>query len=107
MENILKNIDFHIDEIGDIEDGKKYHVSIKVPMTMGWIERMKIIVESQAERHAFQLRHSKNEDGYVFFDTDIELNTKAIYHYYFSFEANKEFKYLKRINTSGDSNITP
>ena len=107
MQGVLKDIEFDIQEIEKIEDGKRYHVSIKVPMSVGWIERMKFIVESQNERKAFQMKHSKNEDDMVYFETDVDLPTKAIYHYYFSFETNKNFKYFKKENLTGDSNISP
>lgn len=106
MQGGLKDVEFDIKEIGDIEDGKKYHVSIKVPMSVGWIERMRFIVETSNERKEIQLPHSKNVGDMVYFDADVDLPTKAIYHYYFSFEANKELKFFKKNTITGDSNIS-
>ena len=106
----MSNLDYikhKIEKIKDIEDGAKYRVSIKVPMDVGFIERMKFIVESSDSRHAFQLKHIKNELGFVFFEGEVELQTKAIYHYYFSFEANNNFIYYKKEKITDHQTITP
>ena len=103
----LDNITFDITKLNKTETGARYRVSIKVPMSTGWIERMKFIVDSSNERRAFQLKHQKNEDGFVYFSTELELPTKALYHYYFSFEANHNFIYLKKENKTDNQTITP
>ena len=105
MQGSLKNVEFDIYEIGSIDDGKEYKVTIKVPMSVGWIERMKFITESNGVRVAHQLKHSKNEDGFVYFEGIVDLKTSAMYKYYFSFEANRNFMYLKKENETDDQSI--
>ena len=101
MQGRLDGLRFDIEKLEKNNDKAKYKVYIKVPMRLGWIERMKFIVEGNGTRYAFQMRHVKNEGDMVYFETNVELDTQAIYHYYFSFEANKEFIYFKK----GDSDI--
>ncbi len=106
----MSNLDYikhSIKKLCDIEDGARYKVSIRVPMDVGFIERMKFIVESSNSRSAFQLKHIKNEYGFVFFEGEVDLQTKAIYHYYFSFEANHNFIYYKKEKITDHQTITP
>ena len=107
MHGSIKDINFNIQELRKTNDGAVFKVSIQVPMSTGWIERMKFIVDGSNERRAFQLKHLKNENGFVYFESDIELPTKAIYHYYFSFEANHNFIYFKNKNLTNNQTITP
>lgn len=106
MQGSLKDVSYEIKEINSFDDGKVFKVSIKVPMSLGWIERMKFITENNGVRCAHQLKHVKNEDGYVYFEGDVELSTSAIYHYYFSFEANKNFLYFKKENKTGNQSVS-
>ena len=107
MQGSIQDINFNIQELEKTIDGAKFRVSIQVPMSIGWIERMKFILDSTNERRAFQLKHIKNENGLVFFETEIELPTKAVYHYYFSFEANHNFIYFKKKNITDNQTIAP
>ena len=107
MQGSLENINFNIQELNKTTDGARFKVSIQVPMSMGFIERMKFIIDSNNERRAFQLKHIKNENNMVYFETEIELPTKALYHYYFSFEANHNFIYFKKTNKTDNQTITP
>ena len=98
MKDLLDKIDFNIEETNKLKDSSVYKISIKIPMDIGWIERMKFIIETDKTRSAHQMKHIKNEDNYVYFETEVELSTYAIYHYYFSFEANNNFIYYKKSN---------
>ena len=106
MRELLKEVKFKIDKVETFEDSAKYKIEIKVPMTLGWIERMKFIIETTTERKALQLKHKKNEDGFVYFEGEVNLSTKALYHYYFSFEANHNFIYLKNKNQENVNSIS-
>jgi len=106
MNDVLNKIDFKIRKLEEFKDGIKYNILIKVPMKIGFIERMKFITETSTERVAHQLKHVKNEDGYVYFSGDIFLETKALYHYYFSFEANHNFIYYKKSNCDNTWSIS-
>ena len=101
----LDNIKYNIEEIESTEDNCKYKIQIQVPITIGWIERMKFIVEANDGRRAYQLKHMKNDDNYVYFETELDLPTKALYHYYFSFEANHRFIYYKKENRQDINHI--
>ena len=65
----LNDIIFNLKEVGKTDNSDEYHVEIKVPTSIGLIERMKFIVDSSNERRAFQLKHLKNENDLVYFET--------------------------------------
>ena len=106
MNELINKIYFKIQELDKKEDGIKYKIIINVPMELGYIKRMKFITETNKERVAHQLKHIKNENGMVTFEEDVFLPTKAIYHYYFSFEANDNFIYYKKQNNENTQSIS-
>ena len=77
----------------ELKDSSLFHTVIKIPMDIGYIERVKIMIESSNNTHTIDLHHIKNEGEYAYFEGDFELPTRAIYHYYFTFEANNHFYY--------------
>jgi glycosidase len=91
--------------IEDVDDGKIFKISIRIPMEFGWIEHVLFSVIKGPERSAFQLTHMKNEDGFAYFETTVKLKMRAIYFYYFSFEANGVFRFYKRTNETGENSI--
>ena len=107
MQGVLDNIKYEIKELKKIDNGARYKIAIKVPFDIGWIERMKFIIESNNERKAIQLDHIKNDEKYAYFSKEVEIPTKALYHYYFSFEANGKFYYYKKNNYTDYQTITP
>ena len=64
----LDDIVFEVKEVKKQDNGKKYHVEIKVPISMGFIERMKFIVENDKFRDAKQLHHVENKDVFFIFN---------------------------------------
>lgn len=90
------NISFDIKEIDNKEYGNKYHVSIRVPMSYGWIDDMRMVFEDRGSVFGYKLKHIKNEDGYVYFEGDIPLETRAIYRYYFSYYVNGFLNFHKK-----------
>ena len=99
-------ISFQITPVRVFQEGIRYKVSIQVPFEVGWIERMKFLVVRDKERFAFQLDHIKNEGGLVFFETTVEFKDYALYHFYFSFEANRVFRYFKKKDITASNCIT-
>lgn len=98
---------FHqITPIGDYKGGKEFKVILRVPMEKGWIERVKFAVIKGREKQAYQMQHKENKNDYAVFETNVSLDTRAIYYYYFSFEANGKFQYIKMENKTGDTSIT-
>lgn len=105
MKANLKDVEFSIDKKETYEDGAKYLVRVRFPMSMGLIENVNFIADSSNEQSVFQIKFKKSEDGYLYYEGEAYLKTKALYHFYFSLEANKEFKFLKRKHYIDDNNI--
>ena len=85
--------DYNIKKINTTEDGAEYKVDIRIPMSLGWIDDMYFTVVRNHKNTDYKLKHIKNEDGYVYFSTEIFLETCAIYRTYFTFTANGRRKY--------------
>lgn len=79
------NVNFKIEPIKEINNGKKYKVSIYVPTKLGWIDNVNFVIEDGNKIYAYKLNHQKNEDDKALFQTEVDLSTKAIYRYYFSY----------------------
>jgi len=105
MEEQLNKVEFNIEKISSTEDDAKYKISIKVPRTLGFIDQMKFVAESD-QRQAFPLQHIKNDDDFIYFEGEVELATKALYDYYFSFYAEYNFIYYKKENRGDVNNIS-
>lgn len=88
------------------EDGGVFEVVIQIPLEWGWIERVKFAISNSGKKDTYQMEHWKNDETYAYFRTTVELGTSALYHYYFSFEANGWFQYYKKINITGISSIS-
>ena len=88
------------------EDGGVFEVVIQIPLTWGWIERVRFAISAFGRKDVYQMEHCKNDEKYAYFQTEVELGTSALYQYYFSFEANGWFQYYKKINITGISSIS-
>ena len=71
------------------EKGNLYNVEVVIPMDYGFIENMYINFIT-GEKH--KLKFDKCENGLVYFNSDIYLENKAIYRYFFSYNANGHYK---------------
>ena len=87
-----------IKEIENIDNGKKYKVLLELPMDIGWIDYMNFIVEKGKEKLCFPMKHIKNENNKIYFETKVDLETRAIYNYYFEFKVNNNVKYIDKDN---------
>jgi len=74
---------FNIEEIESFDDSKNYHILVELPMN-AWIEDMYFVIQNGNQ---FKLHHKENKDGKVYFETYVNLPTKAVYSYYFSYFA--------------------
>ena len=92
------NVNFKIIPINNIESGKKYKVSMEIPIELGWIDNVNFIVENGNKIFAHKLNHQKNENGLALFESEIFLETKAIYRYYFSYFVDGMQHFCKREN---------
>ncbi len=89
--NEIESIKFKLNPIITSDDGNKYEVIIQIPMALGWIEDVNFIIDS----NVYPMEYFKSEDNMAYFKTNLYLETKAIYHYYFSFKANGNLMSLK------------
>ena len=92
------NVNFKIIPINNIESGKKYKVSMEIPIELGWIDNVNFIVEDGNKIFAHKLNHQKNENGLALFESEVFLETKAIYRYYFSYFVDGMQHFCKREN---------
>ena len=99
----LYKIKYDIKEISTDSNLVKYRVSIIVPEDIGRtdegeikIDGMKFVTETSYDRYVHPLQYVKNENGYVYFEEEFDLPTRALYNYYFSFYAKGIFIYYKK-----------
>ena len=90
------NMFFNIKPIKETDNGKKYKISIELPMSIGWIEDVNFVIEKGNETIYYKLNHKENIDNKAFFENEIDLDTRAIYRYYFSYYANGERQFHSR-----------
>ena len=99
------NIKFNITPISSNEKCVEYKINIKLPMDMGWFDDVHFIVESNNNRSFYKLPHKENKDGYVYFEGNVTLDTKALVKYYFSYLVHGQLKYHKKKNIVQDNNV--
>ena len=107
MKGNIDKIDFEIKEVLHTENGCSYKIKIKVPDNLGFIDDVNLVVESsrRTDYMPLQFVSHNHQDHFVYFESDIFLPTKALYHYYFTFTANKEKKYFKKGGEEKNPNI--
>ena len=94
----MNEVCFKFKEIEKIENDSKYKVTIEFPLETGWIDYINLVVETQNTSHSIPLKHLKNENNKIIFETEFYLETRAIYHYYFEYKVNNQIKYIKQNN---------
>ena len=82
----MENISFRLKELSD----NNYKVIVKVPFSIGWIDKMNIILND----NIYQLSHSYNESEYAYFEKDIYLD-RVVNHFYFNYIVNGNCYELK------------
>lgn len=101
----MNEVKYEIKPIMDLQNGKRYHILIKLPISIGWIEGMKFIVERNGNKREYPIKHSKNENYFVYFEGDVDLETCAVYRYYFTCYINNELKFIKNKNFINNNSI--
>ena len=99
-------ISHNLFRIGSFEKGETFKICIKIPCSLGWIERVKFSIQNYSQKNLYLMQFIKVKNNYAYFETIVNLEDCAIYHYYFSFEADGVFQYFKRINITGDTSIS-
>jgi len=105
MQGSLDKVEYEIKDLKYANSDNWYKIDIKVPMELGWIKRLKFVIEKDGVRSAFPLEFVDKNDGYAFFKGYVKLDTAALYHYYFTFEANDKFVYFKKKNITDEHSI--
>ena len=78
--NGLESVKTNINLINQKESGNDYEIVMQIPMDLGWIEDVNFIIDN----NTYHMDYLKTEDNFAYFKTNLYLETKAIYHYYFS-----------------------
>lgn len=94
----MNEVSFKFNITEKLENGCKYKVTVEIPMNVGWVDYLDLVIEKGHETITIPLKHIKNENDKVFFETSLELETRAIYHYYFKYKVNNQIKYIKKEN---------
>lgn len=95
MNEVFESVKANLKAIQISDDGNLFQITIQIPMELGWIENVKFILDENKET---QMNYCGQEYDMAFFQTNIYLPTKAIYHYYFSWTVNGQTMYLKKNN---------
>lgn len=105
MKEVSSN--FIIKETEKLENGCKYKISLELPMKDGWFEDVYFCVQKGGYLIPVRLKHKENKDGIVYFESesDVFLETRAIYKYYFSYKVNGFRRFIKKDNTVGPEGI--
>ena len=77
------------------ENGCYFNVEAVVPMNYGFIEDMHINFVAEGKYHTHKLKFDRCENGLVYFKSDVFLETKAIYRYFFDYKVNGYFFVIK------------
>lgn len=91
MEELFKQIDFKIVEKEKSDEGGFFNIQIEIPTWIGWIDNVNFVLDE----NYFKAHYVKTKEDKAIFETDVFLPTKAVYHYYFSFDVNGQRMYLK------------
>lgn len=89
--NGLESVKTNINLINQKESGNDYEIVMQIPMDLGWIEDVNFIIDN----NTYHMDYLKTEDNFAYFKTNLYLETKAIYHYYFSFKVNGKLFEIK------------
>ena len=77
------------------DNGELFKVTVFVPLTYGWIERMQIFLTFFGSISIQLLAHKENKNGYAIFEDELYLENRAFYNYYFSCECNGQYRTIK------------
>ena len=98
------NVSFKITPIEKSTYGTKYRIELEGPMT-GWYEDMYFVVENEKGRRSYKIEHKKNENGKVYFESDVFLEQRAMYRYYFSYFLDGEHHFIKKKEVTENDDI--
>lgn len=100
-------IKYNIIPIETIENGQKFYVSVELPMNYGWYDDVTVVIEKGKEEFKFPLKYFRCEGDMAIFSATIDLETRALYSYYFTCLVNGQSKNIKNGNTFVENNVLP
>lgn len=100
------NIKYQIKKVETLKEGEKYRIQIRLPMSLGWIDHMNLMIGKHDKYYAIPIPYQKKENNMVYFETELELPTSALYHYYFSFTANERTMVLSKKGLKNENYIS-
>lgn len=92
------NITFRITELNKSENGCNYRVDIAIPMESGWVDSVDFVIRKDWGNNYFRLNHKENKSGYAYFTSDVFLETRALYQFFFKLVINGNLKIIKKEN---------
>lgn len=82
---------------------QEFEVSIRIPMKLGWIDNVEFVLLGEESK---PIRYKKKDEEYAYFDSVFDIEQRAIYHYCFAFNVQGVKHYYKKINKTGDFNVS-
>lgn len=92
---------FHkIVSLGKGDDWERFKITVHLPLANGWFEQVKFNV-TRSENFGWDsivhdMPHKKNDEMYAIFETEVTLETCALYYYYISYECNGMYGGFKK-----------
>ena len=94
---------YEVKEIEKKENGILYKLSVVISDKEGFIDDVYFVTEKSNDTKYYKLNFIKHENGQVYFENEIFLDTCSLYRFYFKYLANQNLKYLKneKVNDNG------
>ncbi len=92
------------------DDWERFKVTICLPLVEGWFERVKLKVIGNGSFDlsgtTYNALHKMNDSEYAIFETEVILETNALYYYYISYKCNGDTRILTKEGVSNSNSIT-
>lgn len=87
-------VTYEITPIEKLQDGVKYRVKITGPK-VGWYDDMYFVVENELGRKEYKINHKENDEENVYFESDVYLDRRTNYRYFFTYQLDGQQKFFK------------
>ena len=96
-----KRVSYSLTPIEQNEHGINYQVRVEGPMN-GWYDDVYFVIENEQGTRSYKIPHKENIDDKVIFESEVFLNTRAMYRYYFSYNIDGKHKFIKKKQMTED-----
>ena len=97
-----KRVSYSLTPIEQNEHGINYQVRVEGPMN-GWYDDVYFVIENEQGTRSYKIPHKENIDDKVIFESEVFLNTRAMYRYYFSYNIDGKHKFIKKKQMTEDN----